>query len=74
MKIKCTTDGYSGPVGTFTGGQVRDVTSEIGNYLLKSFPNWFEVVESDQEPTKRNMQPESNTAMTAKSKRGGGRK
>lgn len=77
MKIKCITSGYSGPCGSFTAGQVREVNEETGRYLLKSFPTWFEEVTEDSAPSDvskaRDMQPEHNTAMRAGSTRKAGR-
>lgn len=78
MKIKCKTEGYSGPAGTFTKDQVREVSETDGAYLLKTFPNWFTEVKSEPkpEPEKRDMKPDHDTAMRAGStrKRGRGKK
>jgi len=53
MKIKLLTDFYANTKIVLKGkGNIFDVEDDMGKYLIKTFPNWFEEVKVETKEKK----------------------
>lgn len=69
MKLKALTF-YANKMMTVKPNQIIEVDENMGTYLIKTFPDWFEVIEETKEESASNSEVENKVIETPKRKRG----
>lgn len=69
MKLKALTF-YANKMMTIRPNQIIEVDENMGTYLIKTFPDWFEVIEETKEESVSNSGVENKVIETPKRKRG----
>ena len=69
MKLKALTF-YANKMMTVRPNQIIEVDENMGTYLIKTFPDWFEVIEETKEESASNSEVENKVIATPKRKRG----